>query len=405
MRRSAFILSSLAFLSVLQNVHAGPACARRNEGSVSCLTECASKWGWPGHVMGTNPWGQVMTATAADSPGPVVTEACHASSTPQSTPTTNSSAAQAVANDSTQSSVLSLPSPATAAPSPSLALSSSATVSGSSLASSAPSFTPSSSSSSSSPAVSPQSSSVAASQSVASSSAAKAPTTLALQVSSPSKLVKVPRPTASASSLSVTTVPSTIETPSVITVASTSSHELRPSPSIVEATTSSAPSPSASSTSSSSQQENDSTGGTSQSDISEYLSDHNTVRAQHGAAPLTWNNTLADKAQQWANGCVFQHSGGSLGPFGENLAAGTGSSYGIDAAIKSWTDEVSQYDPSNPQPSHFTQVVWKATTQVGCAVQQCNGIFDPSFGPAQFFVCEYAPQGNVIGEFAQNVQL
>jgi hypothetical protein len=83
----------------------------------------------------------------------------------------------------------------------------------------------------------------------------------------------------------------------------------------------------------------------------------------------------------------------------ENLAAGTGSSYDIATAIKSWTDEVceypkpklytcskltglllAQYDASNPQPSHFTQVVWKATTQVGCALQMCNGIFAASFG-------------------------
>ncbi|KAG6873666.1 hypothetical protein C0995_012600 [Termitomyces sp. Mi166 len=144
---------------------------------------------------------------------------------------------------------------------------------------------------------------------------------------------------------------------------------------------------------------------TSGSDIDTYLSSHNTVRAQHGAAPLAWNNTLASKAQTWANRCVFEHSGGSLGPYGENLAAGTGSAYDIQAAIKSWTDEVSQYDPSNPVPSHFTQVVWKSTTQLGCAVQSCDGIFDPSFGKAKFFVCEYYPAGNVIGEFADNVQV
>lgn len=145
--------------------------------------------------------------------------------------------------------------------------------------------------------------------------------------------------------------------------------------------------------------------GTSNSDIEQYLSAHNTIRAQHGASALTWSDELASKAQQWANGCIFQHSGGSLGPFGENLAAGTGSSYDIAAAIKSWTDEVSEYDPNNPVPSHFTQVVWKASTQVGCAVQQCSGIFAASFGLAKFFVCEYSPQGNVIGEFAQNVQV
>jgi pathogenesis-related protein 1 len=54
----------------------------------------------------------------------------------------------------------------------------------------------------------------------------------------------------------------------------------------------------------------------SDSDIDQYLSSHNTVREQHGAADLTWNDPLASAAQQWASGCVFQHSGGSLGSYG-----------------------------------------------------------------------------------------
>jgi len=147
------------------------------------------------------------------------------------------------------------------------------------------------------------------------------------------------------------------------------------------------------------------TGDTSDANIQAYLTAHNTVRAQHGAAPLTWSNELASKAQQWANGCLFQHSGGILGAFGENLAAGTGSGYDIPTAVKEWTDEVSQYNSNNPVASHFTQVVWKATTQVGCAVQTCSGIFAASFGPANYYVCEYFVQGNVIGSFSQNVQV
>jgi len=143
-----------------------------------------------------------------------------------------------------------------------------------------------------------------------------------------------------------------------------------------------------------------STSDTSQSDIDQYLSAHNTFRAQHGADPLTWNDTLASYAQNWVDACNFVHSGG---PYGENLAAGTGD-FGIAAAIKLWTDESSQYDANDPQPSHFTQVVWKSTTQVGCAVNGCNGIFDPSYGIAQYYTCEYSPPGNYIGEFAQNVQ-
>ena len=53
-----------------------------------------------------------------------------------------------------------------------------------------------------------------------------------------------------------------------------------------------------------------------QSNIMQMLTLHNNLRATHGANPLSWDNNLASKAQQWANGCVFQHSGGSLGPFG-----------------------------------------------------------------------------------------
>ncbi|KAJ7293291.1 CAP domain-containing protein [Mycena rebaudengoi] len=140
----------------------------------------------------------------------------------------------------------------------------------------------------------------------------------------------------------------------------------------------------------------------SDADREAYLKGHNTIRAQHGAKPLVWDNGAAAKAQEWANKCTNEHSGGTLGPLGENLAAGTGS-FSIAEAVKAWTDESSEYNPRNPQFSHFTQVVWKATTKVGCAVATCNGIFE-GFGAAQYYVCEYSEQGNVQGEFDQNVQ-
>jgi uncharacterized protein YkwD len=133
------------------------------------------------------------------------------------------------------------------------------------------------------------------------------------------------------------------------------------------------------------------------------LNAHNSFRAEHGAPALTWSNKLADKAQQWANECVFKHSGGTLGPFGENLAAGTGA-FPIDKAVKGWTDEARDYNRNDPQASHFTQVVWKASTELGCAHAKCDGIFDASFGKAEYHVCEYNPQGNVDGQFEQNVQ-
>jgi hypothetical protein len=74
-----------------------------------------------------------------------------------------------------------------------------------------------------------------------------------------------------------------------------------------------------------------------------YLDAHNSFRAQHGAAPLVWNQTLSDAGASWAGRCKFEHSGGVLGPFGENLAAGTNET--PEGAVKSWTDEASEYQP------------------------------------------------------------
>ncbi|KAJ8091921.1 hypothetical protein PM082_024155 [Marasmius tenuissimus] len=138
--------------------------------------------------------------------------------------------------------------------------------------------------------------------------------------------------------------------------------------------------------------------------LTDVLNAHNDFRAQHGAAALTWSDTLANAAQSWADRCVFEHSGGAVGPYGENLyAAAPGGANPVDG-VKSWTNEASDYDPNNPQPSHFTQVVWKASTELGCAVAECGDKIFPNFPTSTFLVCEYSPAGNVIGQFPENVQ-
>ncbi|KAJ7752807.1 PR-1-like protein [Mycena maculata] len=139
-----------------------------------------------------------------------------------------------------------------------------------------------------------------------------------------------------------------------------------------------------------------------------YLYAHNIVRAAHGAQDLVWNMTLATQAQTWANTCQVQHSDGSLldNPYGENIIAATGQ-FPISDAIHQFTLDESEYDPAaaNPTYTHFTQVVWKSTTQLGCAVAHCEGIFDPSLGMASYYVCLYDPPGNVIGDAPANVQV
>jgi uncharacterized protein YkwD len=83
--------------------------------------------------------------------------------------------------------------------------------------------------------------------------------------------------------------------------------------------------------------------GTSKQDVTAYLKAHNDLRGKHHAKALVWDENLASKAHEWASRCVFHHSGGSLGPYGENLAAGTGDRYDIAAAVKSWSDEAREY--------------------------------------------------------------
>lgn len=129
---------------------------------------------------------------------------------------------------------------------------------------------------------------------------------------------------------------------------------------------------------------------------------HNRVRAKHCAGPLTWSPKLAEAAQTWADhlrdsGCTFGHSSGT---YGENLAAGTTGYMDPEAVVSMWYDEIKGYSFQQPgfsmQTGHFTQVVWRGTTQVGCGKAQCKG--------NDIWVCEYDPPGNWEGQYPDNVQ-
>ncbi|KAJ1310965.1 hypothetical protein OPQ81_009476 [Rhizoctonia solani] len=131
----------------------------------------------------------------------------------------------------------------------------------------------------------------------------------------------------------------------------------------------------------------------------EYIDAHNNERAKHGAAALVWDDSLSASAQAWSNQCKFEHS-----QAGQNLAAGTGGPTPA-TAVGWWNAESADYNPSNPQASHWTQVVWKSTTRLGCAMTQCaTGTIFPAEYVTNYFVCHYSPYGNVIGQFPQNVQ-
>jgi len=135
------------------------------------------------------------------------------------------------------------------------------------------------------------------------------------------------------------------------------------------------------------------------------VSEHNRYRARYGAGPVTWSDALYPGTNQWATQCKFQHSNGG-GRYGENLAAGTGGSYGFSDAIKDWMNEAPKYDYNHPGFSsgtgHFTQVVWKSTKRVACAIANCRP--GTIFGQAsKYVVCRYDPPGNFVGRFPENV--
>jgi hypothetical protein len=104
---------------------------------------------------------------------------------------------------------------------------------------------------------------------------------------------------------------------------------------------------------------------------SQMLATHNYFRKQHDASDLTWNDHLADQSKDWAEGCSFKHSG--LPDGGENIAAGYDS---VGGTVDGWGLERKQYDFNgggfNMNTGHFTQLVWKGTSSVGCAVKSCG---------------------------------
>lgn len=152
------------------------------------------------------------------------------------------------------------------------------------------------------------------------------------------------------------------------------------------------------------------TSGVSATVASEYVTTHNLVRAQVTAPAnypgawvalpeVTWSDEVAASAQQWANhlrdanGCHAALDENSA--FGENGADGT-VGFTATKAVNMWAAEKAQYVYSptyafSDNIGHYTQIVWRASTEIGCGIAQCNTGY-------LVHVCRYRPAGNVIGD-------
>lgn len=129
--------------------------------------------------------------------------------------------------------------------------------------------------------------------------------------------------------------------------------------------------------------------------IEGFLVPHNEARNAVGVGPLQWDRKLANYARTYARqrrgDCLLQHSDS---PFGENIFWGSGNGWTPPQAVAAWLDEKKWFDYAKntctgPDCTHYTQAVWRTTTNVGCAKIICNS-------GDTFITCNYYPPGNYI---------
>lgn len=134
---------------------------------------------------------------------------------------------------------------------------------------------------------------------------------------------------------------------------------------------------------------------------------HNVVRANASPTPspallaLTWSTSAATQAESWAAQCQWKHSGAN--GFGENIYASAGQGVTGQKVVDSWAGEDKDYNYETGACSgvcgHYTQIVWRKTTQLGCAVHECStGSPFSNFPNWTFVVCNYTPPGNSGGK-------
>ncbi len=133
------------------------------------------------------------------------------------------------------------------------------------------------------------------------------------------------------------------------------------------------------------------------------LAAHNRERAQANTRPLIWSETLEAEARDWAVDLIdsgrFAHDPRPHG-HGENLWMGWGDRvFTPEDMVGDWIEERRDYRPGVfPNVSrtgdwvavgHYTQLIWRDTTHVGCAVA--------SRGDRAVLACRYSPPGNIDG--------
>ena len=136
------------------------------------------------------------------------------------------------------------------------------------------------------------------------------------------------------------------------------------------------------------------------------LEAHNVERESEDLPPLDWDNRLEANARSYAEHLArsgkFEHSQNKAGqPLeGENLWRGTAGAFAPERMVGLWIAEKrhfirGQFSKSSAtgdlaDVSHYTQIMWRKTNKVGCAVARGQ--------EKEVLVCRYSRPGNVIGQ-------
>jgi pathogenesis-related protein 1 len=132
---------------------------------------------------------------------------------------------------------------------------------------------------------------------------------------------------------------------------------------------------------------------------------HNNWRNEVGVPPLQWSDPVAAYAQEWAEYLArtgkFEHR--RNGDYGENIFMSS-REHLIDQVVRQMVfKEKANYDPvtgrcrNSGECRHYTQIVWRTTTEVGCGMAVRP---DARYSQLQYWVCNYNPPGNVLGRKA-----
>ncbi|XP_030077221.1 peptidase inhibitor 16 isoform X2 [Microcaecilia unicolor] len=117
---------------------------------------------------------------------------------------------------------------------------------------------------------------------------------------------------------------------------------------------------------------------------------------------MYWDTDLEKLAKSYAAECKWDHNP-KRGSTGENLYLTSSKTVSMQGAMNMWHGEQKDYNFStmacteNKMCGHYTQVVWAASSKVGCGEHFCEQV-EKEKPNQSIMVCNYKPPGNVNGQ-------